>query len=423
MNSFDKIIGYDSIKEELLQIVDIIHNKEVFEELGAKLPQGLLLAGDPGLGKTLMAKSFIEAAGIPSFTIRRDKGNDDFVGGITATFMKAKENAPSIVFLDDMDKFANEDDRHCDTEEYVAVQSGIDEVKGNDVFVIATVNDFGKLPRSLTRSGRFDRIIKVDSPTPEDSEKIIRYYLKDKKVGDINFEDLAKMISYSSCAELESVLNEAAVYAGAQRKEKISMEDLVKAVLRLQYHSPNNYTKTSIDELDRTAWHEAGHLVVSEVLVPGSVGLISLRSSGRDSTGGFVHRCKSLERRPHTVLVSLAGKVATEMHFGRCASGCYSDLSRAADVLREGICGNASMGLGLLDVSHGYNDPTEKYNEIMERLIPAELESMMFKAKEILFANYDFLQKVHDALLEKDTLLYSEIQDIKAGCTITSFAI
>jgi len=242
-------------------------------------------------------------------------------------------------------------------------------------------------------------------------------------VGDINFEDLAKMISYSSCAELESVLNEAAVYAGSQRKDKISMEDLVKAVLRLQYHSPDNYTKTSIDELDRTAWHEAGHLVVSEVLVPGSVGLISLRSSGRDSTGGFVHRCKSLERRPHSVLVSLAGKVATEMHFGRCASGCYSDLSRAADTLREGVSGNGTMGLGLLDTSYRYNDPSEKYNEILERLIPAELESLMFKTKEILFANYDFLQKVHDALLKKDTLLYSEIQDIKAGCTITSFVI
>jgi len=147
MNTFDKIIGYDSIKEELLQIVDMIHNKEIFEDLGAKLPQGVLLAGDPGLGKTLMAKCFIEAAGIPSFTIRRDKGNDDFVGGITETFMKAKENAPSIVFLDDMDKFANEDDRHCDAEEYVAVQSGIDEVKGYDVFVLATVNNFDKLPR------------------------------------------------------------------------------------------------------------------------------------------------------------------------------------------------------------------------------------------------------------------------------------
>ena len=127
MSAFDKVIGYETIKSELLQICDMIKNREIFEKLGAKLPQGILLSGDPGLGKTLMAKCFIEESGLPSFVIRRNKGNDDFVGEITETFREAKESAPAIVFLDDMDKFANEDDHHRDAEEYVAVQAGIDE--------------------------------------------------------------------------------------------------------------------------------------------------------------------------------------------------------------------------------------------------------------------------------------------------------
>ena len=111
-------------------------------------------------------------------------------------------------------------------------------------------------------------------------------------------EDLSKMISYSSCAELETILNEAAISAAYKRKTDIEMEDLVKSVLRMIYDSPDNYTKASAEDIKKTALHEAGHLVVSEVLCPGSVGLASLRSTGRDSTGGFIHRCKELSRRP-----------------------------------------------------------------------------------------------------------------------------
>ena len=129
MNAFDKVIGYETIKNELRQICDMIHNKEVYEKLGAKLPKGILLYGEPGLGKSLMAKCFIEESGLKAYVVRRNKSNDDFIGEITDIFRKAKENAPSIVLLDDMDKFANEDSVHCDAEEYVAVQAGIDEVK------------------------------------------------------------------------------------------------------------------------------------------------------------------------------------------------------------------------------------------------------------------------------------------------------
>ena len=183
MNNFEKIIGDDSIKTELLQVCDMIKNREIYDKLGAKLPCGVLLYGNPGLGKSLMAKCFIKECNLKSFTLRKSK-SENFVEYITETFNKAKENAPSIVFLDDMDKFANEDDSHSDAEEYVAVQAGIDSIKDFDVFVIATVNDMRKLPDSLTRAGRFDKNIEFYQPYYEDSLRIIEHYLENKNTSE-----------------------------------------------------------------------------------------------------------------------------------------------------------------------------------------------------------------------------------------------
>lgn len=425
MSAFDKVIGYETIKNELLQICDMIHNREIYEELGAKLPQGILLYGDPGLGKTLMAKSFIEESGLKAYIVRRNKGNDDFIGDITDTFRKAKENTPCVIFLDDMDKFANEDSDHRDAEEYVVVQSGIDEVKNCDVFILATANEIWKLPRSLVRSGRFDRKIEVQCPTNRDADEIIEHYLSNKKVSEtVNMDDLSKMISYSSCAELETILNEAAISAAYKRKPSIEMEDLVKSVLRMQYDSPDNYTKTSAEDMKKTALHEAGHLVVSEVLCPGSVGLASLRSTGRDSTGGFIHRCKELSRRHYHVLVSLAGKAAVELYYaGTCASGCQNDINRAFNIIREGLSENATLGFGMIDVSTDrFPKTSEDFKSRNEAVTHAELERYMLKARDILLKNRDFLEKATAALIEKETLLHSDVKKIRESTVITEVA-
>lgn len=426
MSAFDRVIGYETIKNELLQICDMIHNREIYEELGAKLPQGILLYGNPGLGKTLMAKSFIEESGLKAYIVRRNKGNDDFIGDITDTFRKAKENTPCVIFLDDMDKFANEDSDHRDAEEYVAVQSGIDEVKNCDVFIIATANEIWKLPRSLVRSGRFDRKIEVQCPTNRDADEIIEHYLSNKKVSEtVNMDDLSKMISYSSCAELETILNEAAISAAYKRKPSIEMEDLVKSVLRMQYDSPDNYTKTSAEDMKKTALHEAGHLVVSEVLCPGSVGLASLRSTGRDSTGGFIHRCKELSSRPYHVLVSLAGKAAVELYYSdTCASGCQNDINRAFNIIREGLSENATLGFGMIDVStNRFPNTSENMNSRNEAVTQAELERYMLITKDILLKNREFLEKATAALIEKETLLYSDISILRDNTTITEVAV
>lgn len=421
MSAFEKVIGYESIKNELMQICDMVHNKERYESLGARMPSGVLLHGAPGIGKTLIAKCFIEECKINTYTLRSNKGTDKFVDEITEVFEKAKKNSPSIIFLDDMDKFANDDEAHRDAKEYVAVQAGIDSVKECDVFVIATTNDIRKLPQSLIRPGRFDKTIIMKSPTKEDAQKIIKHYLNNKKLSkNVNFDDLCNMISYHSCADLETIINEAAISAGFAGKESINMDDLINAVLRLQYDSPDDFFQRDEDEIRKVALHEAGHLVVSEVIKPGCVGLASVRTRGRSNTGGFIHKCNELERRPHIIMGLLGGKVATELYYSEaCASGCYSDLEKAISLLRDGLTESGTNGVSFLEFGDSFYNLSDRTFDNREAVVHAELERYIFQTRNILLKNKEFLEKVADALAEKETLLFSDIKAIRESVTIT----
>ena len=239
MSEFDKIIGYEEVKMELKRFSDVLKHPEKYKKLGVTIPSGILLCGDPGLGKTLMARCFIAETGCRVFTLRKEKPNGDFVNQIKATFEEAKSEAMSIVFLDDMDKFANEDNIHKDAEEYVAVQSCIDDCKGFNVFVFATINDQYCLPDSLLRAGRFDKVLEVDVPKGRDAEKIIEQFIGQKKImGKIDIQEIARLMEGCSCAELETVINEAGIYAGFAGREKIDQEDIVKACMRMLFESP-----------------------------------------------------------------------------------------------------------------------------------------------------------------------------------------
>ena len=419
MRAFDQVIGYESIKAELVQICDMIKNRKTYERLGAKLPSGILLDGAPGLGKTLLAKCFIEESGLKAVTVRKSTCGHDFVYQIDKAYRDARANAPAIVFLDDMDKFANEDYGHRDAEEYVAIQSCIDESKGCSVFTLATTNDIRKLPRSLVRSGRFDRKIEVDTPSSSDAEKIIAYFLSNKKIApSVNMEDLAKMISYSSCAKLETIINEAAISAAYSRRKSIEMQDLVKTVLKLQYDFSDSDLKASEEELKKRALHEAGHLVVSEVLDEGSVGFASICTS-QSNMGGFVHLCKDRPDYNQRILTALAGKAAVELYYADdFASGCGSDLRKAVDLLRDMMAYDSACGFGLLlPADRDDFEETEDFRRRSEIVVYAELERYMLKAKDILLKNRDFLEKTAKALAEKETLLYSDIRAIRESCS------
>ena len=417
MNSFDKVIGYKSIKRELLQICDMIRNRTIYEKMGARLPHGLLLYGDPGLGKSLLANCFMEECGLNTVTVRRDKGGDAFINSIAQAFAKAKEEAPSVLLLDDMDKFANEDSSRCDAPEYVAVQAGIDDVKETAVFVIATANEIRKLPDSLCRSGRFDRKIRIQPPTAADAEAIIAHYLSGKQVSDdINMKDLTKMMSYHSCAELETILNEAAIRAAFARKDSIGMEDMVGTVLKQQYGASEDVPHNSEEAVKKTALHEAGHLVACEILSPGSVGFASLLPSRENRCGGFVHTCTTIPDSCEAI-IALAGKAAVEMRYpGQFADGCGRDIKRAVNSIREAVANVGTMGFSLLDVESDHSvSMSESLNARSEAAVQAELERCYNKAKSILSRNELFLEKITEAFLEKETLLYSDIQRIRSS--------
>jgi len=414
---FDEVIGYDDIKKELIQICDLVRNRHVYEQLGAKQLSGLLLYGKPGLGKTLIAECFIAACGLKSYTVRKKKRKQEFIYEITRTFKDAKENAPCIILLDDLDKFANDDDHHKDSEEFVAVQAGIDEVKGKDVLVIATVNEYKKLPESLCRAGRFDRKIKFSAPDGEDLMKVVSHYLKNKKVSkDLNIQDLVRMVNCSSCAELEAIINEAALSAGFQRKKEIEMEDIITAVLKEQYNISNSNIGVADEYVRKNALHEAGHLVVCEILSPGSIGMASIRSRGNSSIGGFVHRCEGFSRRKQYILAALGGKAAVELYYAdSIASGCDEDIEEAIKYIRRGALGNASLGFGFAQKTAYYEDTSNFFKDGLETVIQSELERYYLNTKDILLQNRDFLETIWEALMEKEILLYSDIQKIKEG--------
>lgn len=409
MSAFDRIIGYDAVKEELVQLCDMLHNREHYDRLGARLPHGLLIYGDPGLGKTLMAETLIEESGRRVFNVRRNISGEEFVKAISEAFGQAKANVPSIVFLDDMDKFANDDEDHCDSDEYVAVQAGIDDVKNDDVFVIATVNDMRKLPDSLTRAGRFDRKIFVDKPSEEDSERIIEHYLSGKNISrDVDITDVTKMISYSSCAELETILNEAAIRASYARKSAVEMSDIVDAVLKIQHKCDSNAFSDA--DAKKNAIHEAGHIVVSEVLAEGSVGLASIKVSKSFNTGGFVRTCGGDQSEEYGIMLSLAGFVASEQYYP-FSEGCGSDFRNASRIIKNKITRSGSYGVGFLEVVD--YDTTNEYWAAVESAVHVELERYIREVRKIIIDNSDFLEKTAKALEEKQTLVYSDIKKLR----------
>lgn len=424
MSEFDGIIGYDGIKTEMNRILDMMHHPEEYRKLGAALPHGLLLYGEPGTGKTTLGKAFIAESGRKAYVLRRNGGDENFPEAIGAAFAMAKENAPAIVFLDDMDKFANEDEDHPDAPEYVALQAAVDEAKDADVFVVGTVNNMHKLPCSLTRAGRFDRVLEVPTPSPEDAAKIVAYYFSKKRVDEnVDLEDVGKMINYRSCAELENIANLAAIRAGAARKESIGTEDILSAVLEEQYETgENDYESTpEEEERRRVAFHEGGHLIMAEILSPGSVGLVSVSTT---CCGGFVHLYRGLKRRAHNVLTALASKAAVEMYYpDPVAAGCMEDIDTAAQLIREGISSTASSGFAMLDVTtRRFPESSESFLERNETVVQAELERYYRMARDIVYRNRAFLEKTVDALMEKNALLASEIRAIRESVTIVPAA-
>ena len=420
MSEFDKIIGYADIKAELIRFCDVLKNFKDYKRLGVEIPRGILLYGEPGIGKTLLAKSFIKESKIKSFTIRKDKHSREFVNHIRNIFYKAKREEFAIVFLDDIDKFANEDDFHKDAEEYVVVQSCIDDCKGSNVFVLATANNIYCLPNSLMRAGRFDKVIQMTCPGGDDAKKIIKHFLSKKQVfGDIDIDDISSFLAGHSCAELEMVINEAGIYAVFDKRAKIEQRDIIKACMRLIFDAPESVENIDINVLKKIAVHESGHAVISEILEPGSVNLVSI--CGYSNTSGGITSVRkpddynfSVPAQENEIIRSLGGKAATEMIYGTFDLGCDGDLHKALDLVTTFVDDYGAYGFNAFE----RGDSSQYLLESKDRKVDKEMDRYYRKSRQILAENRGFFDAVVQELLNEKTLTKKQISGIRDSVVI-----
>lgn len=414
---FDEIIGYEDIKKELRTISDMLNNPEIYRKLGAEINDGLILNGEPGTGKTTMANCLIQSTGRNAFVCRKKSSDREFIKTITDTFEEAKKQTPSIVLLDDLDKFSDisGDDKNHDTEEFVAVQSCMDEIKDLDIFVIATVNDIRKLPDSLLRSGRLGKRLKIRLPEQDEAKIIVDHYLKKTNICDeIDAESVARMLNGESCATLESVINNAAIKAAYNRQKKISMQNIVDSCLDLVFHAPECSKRLSEGCLKKIAYHEAAHAVVSELLDSGSVCILSIRETNGGQYG-FVRYFRSDEKEDCSaeyneikIKVSLAGRAATEMVFGETDMGANSDLHNAFDNARNLVDNQCMYGF-----QNWIEDRSDVYAaENRNRAMAMLLEKNYLEVKKLLAEHRVLLDKMAAEALSKTTLVLTDIQKI-----------
>ena len=410
MNAFDKIIGYNNVKEEIYQIIDMYENLEYYESLGASIPKGLMLYGEPGMGKTILAKALIKEAKVNSYLIRKNKSKNDILNEINEVFNNASKDESAIIFIDDIDKFKDLEGDIEDNEVLNTIQAKIDDVHGKNVLVVATCNDFKHLPDSLVRDGRFDRKIELKTPSKEDAAKIIKYYMKDKQVDqNLNYDDVTKLIQYSSCASLEKILNEAAITAGFQNKEYIEINDIVETYLKENYYDFYDIHSITEEKIEETSLHEAGHTVIAEILNEGSVDFVSIKTNNSNIRG--ITKLDDEFFTPESdILISLGGKAACELYLnGKNADGCVKDLSSTRDTLRKELEMKGTYGMGFLGELSNNEDARVK----TEIAIQVELERYFVIAKRILISNKTFLMNVYNELKSKNYLLASDIKRIR----------
>ena len=410
---FKDIKGYLEVKDSLNRVIDMLNNPKKYKDLGCDMIKGLLLYGPPGTGKTSFAYDLINSINCPNYLIRRDGTDEHFNNLLNIKFDEAIKNAPSIILLDDLDKFSTSE---IDDNIFTTVQSLIDKAKNYDVLVVATTNFKDKLPSSLRRKGRFDLLIEVPTPNEEDSYEILSQYLTTKKIDkDVNIKRVSNIISGFSCAEIESVCKKAGLYAGYNNQETIKMNDIVKASLELLYGGDSDiFDEDVIYNNEQVAYHEAGHAIIANYFNPGSIRFISI-SKNYVKRGIIVyHDSKNdnkteLSEKAHLIRV-LGGKAATEVVFNECDLGANSDLHKAFAIARNFVDAYCLDGFDCWFQSDEETSEMTKSNK--DKKSSEMVRNYYNKAKEILIAKRDVLDKLAKKLIKSKILYEDEINKI-----------
>ena len=449
---FADVAGNESAKQDLTEIVDFLKNPKKYEKLGAKIPRGVLLAGDPGTGKTLMARAVAGEANVPFFSISGSEFAEMFVGvgasRVRDLFSKAKKNAPSIIFIDEIDAVAHKRDARggAGREDEQTLNQILVEMDGFDndsgVIVIAATNRVDMLDKALLRPGRFDRHVNVTLPERKDRLEILKVHFKNKPIEkDVKLDALAAKTAGSSGADLANIANEAAITAARVGHKSISNADLTEAFERVAI-GPERKSKVMNDfERKLTAYHEAGHAVVGHVL-PDSDPVHKITIIPRGHTGGVTwflppedRSYKNIYELKDVLARAMGGRIAEKLIFGDddITTGASSDLKNVAELAKEMIVeegmGSDTRNLVFPEAADTryYTISTGKpYSEKTAELIDKEIKKLSDeaanRAEAVLKANTKVLDRVAQALLENETLEEEEIAPLMEGTVLPAAA-
>ena len=441
--TFDDVAGVDEEKEELEEIVEFLRNPKKFTDMGARIPKGVLLVGSPGTGKTLLAKAVAGEAGVPFFIISGSDFVEMFVGvgasRVRDLFEEAKRKAPCIIFIDEIDAVGRQrgaglggghDEREQTLNQLLVEMDGFSANEG--VIVLAATNRPDVLDKALLRPGRFDRQIVVSSPDVKAREQILEVHSRKKKLGDdVDLKTIAKNTSGFSGADLENVLNEAALLAARRNLKEIGMTEIEDAMVKVTM-GPEKRTRVRSDKEQKlVAYHEAGHAVVSRFLptqdpvhqisiVPrGMAGGYTMYRPTEDKS--FMSRTEMVE----TIVSLLGGRVAEKLILDDISTGASNDIERATKIARNMVTkygmsdrvGTITLGQNQEEVFLGRDFAQSKeYSEETASIVDEEVKSIIDfayrKAEEILKEHIDKLHSVAGVLLEKEKIDGEEFDQI-----------
>ncbi|CCY72078.1 aTP-dependent metalloprotease FtsH [Clostridium sp. CAG:921] len=441
--TFDKVAGLEEEKEELKEEVEFLKNPKKYQDMGARIPKGILLVGGPGTGKTLLAKAVAGEANVPFFSISGSDFVEMFVGvgasRVRDLFAEAKANSPCIIFIDEIDAVGRHrgagvggghDEREQTLNQLLVEMDGF--ATHESIIVMAATNRPDILDPALLRPGRFDRQIVVSEPDIGAREEIIKLYVKDKPFEQgIDFKLLAKNTAGFSGADLENMINESILLAARKDKKTVTLEDIEEAMVKVMMGPEKKSKIISEKEKKLTAYHEAGHAVVSRFLpTHDTVHQISIVPRGM--AGGYTmykpnedksYRSKS-EMNEHIVSL-LGGRVAEELVLNDVSTGASNDIERASKIARSMVMkygmsdklGPITFGSTQEEVFLGKEMTSQRdYSEKVAAEIDEEVKDIITRAynyaERILKENIDKLHKVAGVLIEKEKIDSKEFDEI-----------
>ena len=452
--TFEDVAGIDEAKEELAEIVEFLRDPKKFTRLGGRIPKGVLLVGPPGCGKTLLARAIAGEAGVPFFSISGSDFVEMFVGvgasRVRDLFVQGKKNAPCIIFIDEIDAVGRHrgaglggghDEREQTLNQLLVEMDGFESNEG--VILISATNRPDVLDPALLRPGRFDRQVVVSMPDIKGREKILRVHMQKTPVGtDVNVHVLARGTPGFTGADLENLVNEAALLAAKRNKEKLEMEDFEDAKDKV-YMGLERKSKV-IKEEDRktTAYHEGGHALVARLLPETDV-VNKITIIPRGQAAGITwflpeeRDFRYKDQLESELAVAFGGRVAEEIVFQRISTGAANDIKQATDLAQQMVrAWGMSDKLGPLSYAKGeeqvflgreiaqHRDYSEATAQKIDEEIVALINTAHKTAKDVLNDNLDILHKLAGLLLEKETVKGKEldelIHEMRPGITLPS---